>query len=149
MLVFKRRFLVPWLLSTVAMAGLSYAWHGWALNDVADLRMGLQKYLGISALVYLMLALVLTLLVHIMLVREWVSLKGAFPVKAMMVGAAFGTVVYLLVLLSGLSFADQGMHHVVVDLLWQVAEQGAGGLMVGLGVVYDLHRSFMEAERAS
>lgn len=131
------------------MAGLSYVWHGVALTDVAELRMSGLKYAGVSAVVYLVLAMVLTWTVHFFLGREWINLKGAFPLKAVVLGAVFGAGVYLLVLFTGLSFADHGVHHVVVDLIWQVVEQSVGGLMVGLGIVYDLHRSFMEAERAS
>ncbi len=149
MLLFKRRFLVPWLSGAMMMTGLSYAWHGWALTDVADLHMDLRMYLGISLVAYLLLSFVLTLVVHHALVREWLTLKGAFPFKAMAVGAAMGVVVYVLISLSGSPFSAQGVHHVLVDLVWQVVEQAAGGLMVGLGIVFDLHRSFMEAERAS
>lgn len=130
------------------MACISYAWHGLALTDISDLRMDLWLYLGLSSAAYLLIALVLTLLVHWGIAKEWISLKMGFHWKAMMVGAMVGVTIYLVVLLSGLSFASHGIEHVVVDLIWQVVEQSVGGLMVSLGIVYDLHRSFMEAERA-
>jgi hypothetical protein len=38
---------------------------------------------------------------------------------------------------------------VVVDILWQMVEQGLGGLIVSLGLIYDMHRSFLESERAN
>jgi hypothetical protein len=39
--------------------------------------------------------------------------------------------------------------HVVADILWQMIEQGMGGLAVSLGIIYDMHKSFLEQERAS
>ncbi|HRO38455.1 MAG TPA: hypothetical protein PLV70_02795 [Flavobacteriales bacterium] len=136
------------MLSTLVMAAISYVWHGLALTDIADLRMDLWRYLGLSGIAYLAIGLGLTLLVHFMLGRELISLKGPFPFKAMFLGGVAGLLVYLIILVSGFSFASRGVQHAVVDLLWQVVEQGVGGLMVGLGIVYDMHRSFMEAEQA-
>jgi hypothetical protein len=40
------------------------------------------------------------------------------------------------------------LRHVLVDVLWQVFEQAIGGLAVSLGMIYGMHRSFMEAEHA-
>ncbi len=144
----KRRILFPWLLSSLVMAGISYVWHGLALTDISDLRMDLGLYLGLSGLAYLFIGLLLTLAIHLCIAREWISLKVGFPLKSMLVGSGIGVLIYLVVLLSGLSFASHGIQHVVVDLIWQVIEQAIGGLMVSLGIVYDMHRSFMEAERA-
>lgn len=148
MLLFKRRILFPWLLSAVVMFVISYVWHGITLTDISDLRMELWLYLLLSGLAYLVIGLLLTLGVHFLLAREWIIMKNAFPMKSMLAGAGAGVVVYMVILASGLSFASQGIQHAVVDLLWQVVEQAVGGLMVGLGIVYDLHRNFMEAERA-
>lgn len=148
MILFRRRILFPWLLSALVMMGISYVWHGVALTDIADLRMDMWLYFTLTGLAYLLIGLVLTFGMHFLLAREWISMKTAFPAKAMMAGAVAGVGVYLVVLASGLSFASHGIQHVVVDLVWQVVEQAVGGLMVGLGIVYDMHRNFMEAERA-
>lgn len=129
------------------MFGISYAWHGFALTDISELKIDLSTYLALSGLAYLGIAFALVKLIHWGIGREWISLKTGFPVKCMMVGACTGVVIYLIVFVSGLSFASHGMQHVVVDALWQVFEQAIGGLMVSLGVIYDMHRSFMEAER--
>ena len=144
----KRRILFPWLLSTVVMAAISYVWHGLALTDITDLRMDFWLYLGLSSVAYLVIGLILTLAIHFGIAREWISLKTGFPLKSMLVGGGIGILIYLVVLLSGLSFASHGVQHVVVDLIWQIVEQSIGGLMVSLGIIYDMHRSFMEAEQA-
>lgn len=130
------------------MFGVSALWHGLALTDISELKIGLNTYFLLSGLAYLAIGLGLVFLIRLFIVREWISLKWGFPWKAMGIGAVAGLVVFLVILVSGLSFASHGFQHVVVDVLWQVVEQAIGGLMVSLGVIYDLHRSFMEAEQA-
>lgn len=130
------------------MFSISYLWHGLALTDLAELRLNISAYFALSGAAYLVIGLALVLLVRYCIYREWISLKRGFPFSCMAAGALVGVVVYLVVLASGLSFASHGLQHVVVDALWQIFEQALGGLMVSLGIIYDMHRSFMEAERA-
>jgi uncharacterized membrane protein YccC len=130
------------------MYGLSYLWHGLALTDLQELKIPLALYLVLSGLVYLIIGLGLTVAVHQCVMHEWISLKRAFPLMSSLLGAAIGFVVYMLVFILGMSFAGHQMLHIVVDILWQMVEQGVGGLMVSLGIIYDMHRTFLEAERA-
>lgn len=148
MLIGRRAFLLPWLLASVVMYALSYLWHGIALTDLKELKIPLGLYMVLSALVYLLIGLGVKLAVHHAIVHEWISLKRAFPLSSMAIGAAIGFVVYLIVFILGMSFASRDAMHIAVDILWQMVEQGVGGLMVSLGVIYDMHRSFMESERA-
>ncbi|HQV40234.1 MAG: hypothetical protein IPO60_02165 [Flavobacteriales bacterium] len=134
-------------MSATVMYGISYVWHGLALTDISELKIDLSTYLVLSGLAYLVIGLGLVTLMHIGIGREWISLKSGFPLKCMIAGACAGVVIYLVIFMSGLSFASHGLQHVVVDALWQVFEQAIGGLMVSLGLIYDMHRSFMEAER--
>jgi hypothetical protein len=147
-MLLKRRILLPWLLSAVVMYGLSYLWHGIALTDLDDLKMPMALYLVLSAVAYLITGGGITAAVHQSIVHEWISLKAGFPFMSALVGAVIGFIVYLLVLTLGMSFADHGLRHIVVDVLWQMLEQALGGLVVSLGIIYDMHRSFLEAERA-
>ena len=147
-ILIKRGIIVPWLLSAVLMFVISCVWHGLLLNDISEMRMGLGAYAFFSGVAYLVIGLGLTLLVHAALARGSISLKAGFPFKGMFVGALAGIAVYLVVFLSGFSFASHELHHVALDLVWQIVEQALGGLMVSLGIIYDLHRRFMETERA-
>ncbi len=131
------------------MYGLSYVWHGLALTDLQELRIPHALYFVLSGLVYLLIGLGLTVAVHQCVIHEWISLKRAFPLMSMLLGAVVGFIVYLLVFILGMSFAGHQMLHIVVDILWQMVEQAMGGLMVSLGIIYDMHRSFLEAERAN
>ncbi|MBK7945003.1 MAG: hypothetical protein IPJ85_06715 [Flavobacteriales bacterium] len=145
----RRHILFPWLLSSSVMYGLSYVWHGLILNDLADLRIPMTLYFILAAVVYLVLGLGLTIGVHKAIQYEWVSLKGAFPFVSMLMAAVVGFFVYLVIFVLGMSFAKSGAVHVVVDALWQMVEQAVGGLMVSLGIIFDMHKRFMEQERAN
>ncbi len=145
----RRFILLPWLLSAVVMFGLSYVWHGLLLSDLQELKIPLWLYFVLAALVYLGLGLGITIATHKAVQYEWISLKGAFPFMSMLLAAAVGFFVYLVIFVMGMSFAKQGMMHVVVDILWQMFEQSMGGLMVSLGMIYDMHKRFLDQERAS
>ena len=133
----------------MVMYGISYAWHGLLLNDISEMHMSLGTYLALAGIAYALIAAGLTFAVHAALLRGWIDMKIAFPFKAMGVGAILGVVVYALVFLSGFSFASHELQHVLLDAAWQVVEQTIGGLMVALGIIYDLHQRFMRSERAS
>src|SRR5262245_47395580 len=135
----KRGFLVPWSLSALVMYGLSYVWHGLALTDLQELKIPLGLYLALAGLVYVIIGFGLTSLVHLAIQHEWISLKRAFPLMSFVLGGASGFVVFLFVYILGMSFVEHGAMHAVVDAIWQMVEQGLGGLMVSLGIIYDMH----------
>lgn len=145
----KRFIVLPWLLSGLVMFGLSYVWHGMLLSDLQELKIPQALYHLLAALVYLVLGLGITIATHKAIQYEWISLRGAFPLMSMLLGAVAGFFVYLLIFVLGMSFAKHGMVHVVVDVLWQMFEQAMGGLMVSLGIIYDMHKRFLEQERGS
>lgn len=149
MMIFRRHILLPWLLAAVVMYGLSYLWHGVILSDFQDLKIPKPLYLSLAAVVYLVLGLAQTLLTHKAVEHEWISLKGPFPLTAMLLSAPVGFFVYLVIFTLGMSFAKHGIEHIVVDVVWQMLEQAIGGLMVSLGIIYDMHQRFLEQERAN
>lgn len=131
------------------MFGLSYVWHGLLLSDLQEMRIPMALYLVLAALVYAVLGLGLTIATHKAVQYEWISLKRAFPFATMALAAAVGFFVYLIIFVLGMSFAKQGVVHVVVDVLWQMVEQAMGGLAVSLGIIYDMHKRFLQQERGS
>ncbi|MBX2979254.1 MAG: hypothetical protein KF905_08175 [Flavobacteriales bacterium] len=131
------------------MFALSYVWHGVILSDLQELGVPKALYLVLSGIVYLVIGFGLTLLVHKAIQYEFISLKQAFPVMTMAVGAAVGFFVFLVIFVVGMSFTKPGVVHIVADVLWQMAEQGIGGLVVSLGIIYDMHQRFLEQERGS
>ncbi len=147
-MILKRRILFPWIASALVMYGLSFLWHGLALNDLRDLKIPIGLYVILSATVYLILGLGVTLAMHQAIQHAWIGIRQGFPGKGFLLGAALGFVVYLIALIFGMSFTDRKVMHMVVDALWQMVEQGVGGLVVSLGIIYDLHQNFLENERA-
>jgi len=127
---------------------VSWLWHGLALTDLQEIPIPLPLYFSLAAFVYLVLALGMTFGMHIAVQHEWISLKQGFPLSAALIGAALGFFVYLIIFILGMSFAKSGMVHVVVDVLWQMLEQGLGGLSVSLGIIYDMHQRYLESEHA-
>lgn len=128
---------------------LSYLWHGIALRDLQELRIPLTLYLVLAGVVYLLVGLAITVATHNAIKHEWISLKKAFPFMVMLIGAAIGFAVYLVIFVLGMSFADHGVVHALVDVIWQMFEQGMGGLAVSLGIIYDMRQQFLEQERAN
>jgi hypothetical protein len=147
MALFQRYIMAPWLFSSVAMYAISYLWHGVALTDLQELSIPKTLYMILSAVIYLVIGLAMTIGIHKAIQYEFISLKEAFPLMSALVGAAVGFFVYLVIFVLGISFAKHGMVHVLVDVLWQMFEQGVGGLAVSLGIIYDMRQSYLEAEQ--
>lgn len=143
----ERRFLLPWIGSTLLMFGLSCLWHGVALNDLREVRTPLPLYFTLSALVYVLIGLGMTVVMHQAIAHDWIKIRHGFPLMGMLMGAIFGFVVFLIAFIFGMSFTDKQAIHIVVDVLWQMLEQGLGGLTISLGIIYDLHQNFLENER--
>ncbi|MBL7953881.1 MAG: hypothetical protein JNJ91_02500 [Flavobacteriales bacterium] len=127
---------------------ISWLWHGLALTDLEEISIPLTLYFSLAAVVYIVLGLGMTFFIHTAILHEWISLKKAFPFTSMLMGAAIGFFVYLVIFILGMSFTKGGMVHVIADVLWQMVEQGVGGLMVSLGIIYDMHKRYLESERA-
>lgn len=127
---------------------LSWVWHGMALTDLEEMTIPKPLYFTLAGLVYLVLGFGLTFGVHTAILHEWISLKRAFLLTSTLLGAAVGFFVYLLIFVLGMSFVSGGMVHVIADVLWQILEQGVGGFCVSLGIINDMHRRYLEAERA-
>ncbi len=145
----KRYIWAPWLFSTVVMYGISYIWHGIALTDLEELTIPKTLYFLLALLVYSVIALTLTIGIQKAIQYEWISLRSAFPFYSILIGAAVGFFAYLVIFVLGISFAKNGMVHVMVDVLWQMFEQGMGGLAVSLGIIYDMRQTFLENEQSA
>ncbi|MCB0771136.1 MAG: hypothetical protein KDC00_12115 [Flavobacteriales bacterium] len=128
---------------------LSWVWHGLALRDLQELTIPQSLYHSLAGMVYLVIGFGLTIGVHTAIQHEFISLKQGFPFSSMLIGAASGFFVYLVIFVLGMSFAKSGAVHMLVDVLWQMVEQGVGGLMVSLGIIYDMRQSYLETERAN
>jgi len=106
------------------MFGLFYLWHGFLLNDFKSLALPLSTYMGLAAIAYVLISLILTSLYQYVYIRK-MKYKGA------MLGALLGFFIYFIAFIFGVSFNQGAIHYVVVDFIWQMIEQGIGGVVIG------------------
>lgn len=123
-----RGYIIPWLLASLSMYGLSYLWHGWFLNDLEKLQYPLPMFMGLALIVYLVIGAVMTWAL------DQIDLSKASLIKGFMVGSICGFVLYLVAFTLGVSFSAEGMEHVIVDFAWQMIEEGIGGALIAVAL---------------
>ena len=98
-------------------------------------------FLSLSAIVYLVVAFLLTWIMSQQKVKDKIFTKG------LLIGGAVGFCIYLIAFTLGVSFSQNGIEHIVVDFIWQMTEQGIGGGVIGiLYAIY--HRQDRMLEKA-
>jgi hypothetical protein len=108
------------------MYGLSYLWHGVVLNDIDSITYPIGLFYFLSAIVYLFIGFVLTITTIKLDFKDQKYLNGTI------IGSVLGFFLYLIAFILGVSFSslDQ-IDHLVFDILWQMLEQGLGGMLAG------------------
>jgi hypothetical protein len=129
----KRIFYIAWIVSSIVMFLLSYLWHGMILNDLKNLHYPLEMFLLLAALLYIVLGFGLAFLYNYLNFSRNIKFKGSI------LGSFTGFVVYLIAFTLGVSFGSNQLEHVVVDFLWQMIEQGIGGLAVSAVFSFSAH----------
>ncbi len=120
-------FYLSWIVSSLAMFCLSYAWHGLLLNDLLKINYPLDVFLLVSGLVYLGIGLIITLVTFFA-----PRIKDSFK-YGIAAGGAIGIFVYAIAFVVGISFYPKlSLTMVAIDVSWQCLEQGIGGLTSGL-----------------
>lgn len=118
---------VSWIIVSVLMFTLSYLWHGIVLNDFKRLYIQKDVYLMLMAIVYLVLGATVVGLNTIL------NSKKNEILKAGALGASLGIFIYLVTFVLGVSFdTSKQITHIIVDVVWQVTEQGTGGIVCGI-----------------
>lgn len=121
-----KRFMISWLLAAFLMMGLSLFWHGVILNDIKNIPYDHRVFLALSLIAYLGIAAMLNFLASHFRHED----AGLF--RFISIGAVLGFLMFLIVFILGFSYHAKGLHHAVIDLIWQMLEQGAGGFLVGI-----------------
>ena len=133
-LMLTRRFFISWILAAVVMFSLSYLWHGVFLNDFSRLNYPKQVFFIIAILVYLFISLGISLVYPN---PKLDSLKKTPLRKGALIGAGFGMALYLMTLVIGVSFTrTMSFSNILFDCGWQMFEQAAGGVFVGLASIF-------------
>jgi hypothetical protein len=128
---FTKQFYLSWLLSSLAMFGLSYAWHGIFLNDFSHIEYSKGLFLSIAAIVYLIIGFAISQAVYLKRLMDTHAEKPIY--RGFMVGIFAGIVFFLIALVIGISFTNQlKIKALLFDISWQIVEQSIGGVIVGL-----------------
>ncbi|MDP4687034.1 MAG: hypothetical protein NWS53_09035 [Salibacteraceae bacterium] len=118
------KFYVSWIVSSISMFGLSYAWHAIVLNDFARVSYPKDVFLIVAAFVYLGIGLLITIAAYL-LKKHFDSYK-----YGILGGAAIGVFIYAIAFLFGVSFNSIiDFKMIAFDLTWQTFEQAFGGLI--------------------
>jgi hypothetical protein len=141
---------LPTLLAAPTMFLLALFWHHFITNDLRHLQNDFQLYLALLALGYVMMALVLTILIRSMMEPGWGRYKELSYTAGLGGGASVGVSIGFIAYALSISSAGAiDLPHVLVDLAWQVFEQGTGGLMVVVGIFLDRTMTNLEREGAT
>lgn len=119
-----RKLFIAWFSALVSMLGLSYLWHGVLLNDLRNINYPQWYFFFLLLLVYSIIAFILTGYF------KYSEPKKNFIPRGFFGGAAFGFFLYLVAFTLGVSFKSSETKHIVVDFVWQMIEQGIGGMVV-------------------
>ena len=120
----KRWFVQVWAISSVVMFLLSYLWHGVLLNDYVNIKYPMWMYFLMASIIYVVIVFILTYLHQFTTINK-------IKYKGLLMGALLGFFIYLIAFVLGVSYNPHSIEHTVVDFLWQMAEQGIGGMTVG------------------
>jgi hypothetical protein len=124
---------VSWIIAAVLMYVAFYFWHGVFLNDLNRITFSKGLFLGLAALVYLVISFVLYKTCESKLLEKYIShpmLRGIIS------GFMIGFVLFAVVTVLGISFSKNiNVTYILADCAWQIAEQVIGGLIIGLGKI--------------
>jgi hypothetical protein len=121
----SRKLIISWIIASLLMFFLSYLWHGILLNDFRKISYPIEFFIPFLFLLYLILGFGLSFINSIIYDKKKPLLRGA------LVGIAAGFTVFLIVFVLGTSLSGAPINtmHVSVDFIWQIIEQGLGGLI--------------------
>ncbi len=130
-MLYSFRFYVSWIIAAVLMYVAFYFWHGVFLNDLNRISFSKALFLGLAALVYLVISFVLYRTYESKLLCKYIShaiLRGIIS------GFIIGFILFSLVTVLGISFTKNvNFTYIIADCAWQIAEQVLGGIVIGLG----------------
>jgi hypothetical protein len=138
-----RKIFLPTFWAAVVMLGMFYLWHGVLLRDLERVKLPIPYFFTLATLLYVIIAALFTIALHYTTQKENLAFKGG------LMGGAIGFVIYLAVFVLGVSFSYANITHIAIDFVWQMLEQGAGGLVAGFIFNMELEREkFIKASNA-
>ena len=140
-LVFKQ-IAISSFIASCTMFSLFYVWHGIILNDFLNLRLPVPFFLTLLGIVYFVSGLAISVAIRI------IQPSSDFIIlKAFAIGGIYGFFLYTVAVLYGMSFSNSlKIEHLLVDYLWQIFEQGFGGIIIGFSYQISLRREKLKSD---
>ncbi len=133
-MLYSFRFYVSWIIAAVFMYVAFYFWHGVFLNDLNRISFSKALFLGLAALIYLVISFVLYRTYESKLLEKYISqplLRGVVS------GVFIGFILFALVTVLGISFTKNiNLTYILADCAWQIVEQIIGGVIIGFGKIF-------------
>lgn len=128
------RFFVAWIVGALVMYTGFYLWHGVLSTDFYRISYPKGIFLGLAVVVYLIVSFVLYKLFER---KFWKKITNNLFLRGLLVGCALGFVLFAFSLVIGVGFsAGYSLKILIVDLIWQMIEQSAGGMVMALSYMF-------------
>jgi hypothetical protein len=110
---------------------LSYTWHGIILNDFSRLSYPKEIFLLFAAFTYLIIGFVVVRVFDSKVFETFFNHK--LFLNGVIKGTFCGFMFFIVANVVGVSFnTGTGVKNLLIDLVWQMFEQGAGGCVVAI-----------------
>lgn len=138
-----RRFFISWIVTSSGMFLISYVWHGVILNDFSRLSYPKELFLIFAAVTYLLIGFVVVKVVEHKPTKNFSIHRPVL--KGVLKGMLCGLLFFMIATVVGVSFnTGTGIKNMLVDLVWQVLEQGTGGAIAGMMYMFAEPHLFSE-----
>lgn len=122
-----QRFFISWISSAVIMFVLFYIWHGIFLNDFKRIQFPLTWFVTFAAFTYLIFGAGIFFLYESHLMK-WIDNHW---VRGLVCGLIAGFSFFVIATIVNISITKNlSKEHLLVDCVWQMAEQSCGALIV-------------------
>jgi hypothetical protein len=129
-----KRFLISWIVSAVSMFFISYIWHGIILNDFSRLSYPKEIFFLFAAFTYLIISFVVVKVFDTKIFEDFFHHK--LILKGLLKGIVCGLMFFIVATVVGVSFnTGSGIKNLLIDMIWQMFEQGVGGCVVAVTYV--------------
>ena len=121
-----------------------YLWHGVLSTDFYRIQYPKGVFLGLAAVVYLIISFVLYKVYEL---KFWKKITSNFFLKGLFSGVIIGFILFAFTLVLGVGFSGSySIKILAVDCLWQLIEQTIGGMVIALAHLFIFVPRFEEDE---
>lgn len=123
------RFFLSWIFSAIVMFTLFYIWHGIFLNDFKRIQFPLTWFVAFAAFTYLIFGAGIYFLFESSLLKK---IRNFF-IRGLLCGTVAGFSLFMIATVVNISLTTNlSAQHLMMDCIWQVAEQTLGAMVVVL-----------------